>query len=328
MAGLVTRPPARVVQQRGELVDERVEPGFAGHVGAARARDVDVLHVPHPARPPGHHDHPVGQQHRLVDVVRHEQGGDPLLHPDPRQLQVHPPPRHRVQGAERLVEQQDVRFEGERAGDRDALAHAAGELARPRVLEAGEADEREQVADPLPVHRAARHAERQRDVLPRRRPRQQRVLLERDAEPVRADEVGRAALLDGDRALGGLLQARDHAQHRRLAAARRAEQRDELAVPDREIEPFERAHGGAAAEREVLDDAGQGDCGSRPAGGVVGGADRGGGDARPCWHAGSSESGGSRPRYGATVAAVLRRRRPDVTAARRRRPCVGRAAAR
>ena len=44
-----------------------------------------------------------------------------------------------VEGGERLVEQQDVRIGGQRADERHALTHAAGELIRIRVLEAGQA---------------------------------------------------------------------------------------------------------------------------------------------------------------------------------------------
>ncbi len=45
---------------------------------------------------------------------------------------------HRVEGAERLVHQQHVGILGERAGERDALPHAAGELMRPLVGEFGQ----------------------------------------------------------------------------------------------------------------------------------------------------------------------------------------------
>ena len=46
----------------------------------------------------------------------------------------------RVERRQRLVEQQDVGIDGERAGDRDALAHAAGQLGRPAVGGVAEAD--------------------------------------------------------------------------------------------------------------------------------------------------------------------------------------------
>ena len=46
-----------------------------------------------------------------------------------------------VERRERLVHQQHVGLDDERARDADALAHAAGELARQRALEAGQADQ-------------------------------------------------------------------------------------------------------------------------------------------------------------------------------------------
>ena len=45
--------------------------------------------------------------------------------PDLHQLEVHPLARHLVERPERLVHQQQLRVEGERAGDRDPLLHPA-----------------------------------------------------------------------------------------------------------------------------------------------------------------------------------------------------------
>ena len=42
--------------------------------------------------------------------------------------------RQRVERAERLVEQQHLRLHRQRAGEADALLHAAGDLRRPLVL--------------------------------------------------------------------------------------------------------------------------------------------------------------------------------------------------
>ena len=51
--------------------------------------------------------------------------------PEPQQLEVEPLAGQRVEGAERLVEQQDLRLERERAGEGDALAGPARQLGRP-----------------------------------------------------------------------------------------------------------------------------------------------------------------------------------------------------
>ena len=53
----------------------------------------------------------------------------------------------RVERAERLVEQQHLRLDGERAGERHALPLAAGELRRVAVGEAVELHELEQLVD-------------------------------------------------------------------------------------------------------------------------------------------------------------------------------------
>ena len=94
---------------------------------------------------------------------------EPGLVPDPQQLAVQALARHLVERAERLVHQQQRRREGERARDRDALLHAARELPRVVVLEAGQLDEVEQLAHALvaaaPV--PAEQLERQRDVAAR-----------------------------------------------------------------------------------------------------------------------------------------------------------------
>ena len=74
---------------------------------------------------------------------------EPLGLPDPQQLQVEPLARHLVERSERLVHQQERRIERERPGDRDPLPHAARELPRVVVLEAGELDEVDHLRDAL-----------------------------------------------------------------------------------------------------------------------------------------------------------------------------------
>ena len=82
-----------------------------------------------------HHDDAVGEQHRLVDRVRDEQHGLAGLHPQLFEIDAHLLARERIERAERLVHQQQRRIVDQRAHDRGALAHAAGELARPAVVE-------------------------------------------------------------------------------------------------------------------------------------------------------------------------------------------------
>ena len=100
----------------------------------------------------------------------------------------------RVERGERLVHQQHRRIHRQRAHQADALLHAAGELIGIVLLEAGEPDQLEIVADPLPdLRRAAtpRHRQPERRVVVDGLPRQQAEMLEHHG-----DAVGRAA---GDR---------------------------------------------------------------------------------------------------------------------------------
>ena len=53
-----------------------------------------------------------------------------------------------VQRAERLIEQEHPRLDGERAGERDALLLPAGELGGKTRPEISEPDDIEQVVDP------------------------------------------------------------------------------------------------------------------------------------------------------------------------------------
>ncbi len=57
--------------------------------------------------------------------------------------------RQRVERAERLVEQQDLRLHGQRPGDADTLLHAAGDLGRALVPGMRHLHEVEIVHDPV-----------------------------------------------------------------------------------------------------------------------------------------------------------------------------------
>ena len=63
------------------------------------------------------------------------------------QLLLHLLAQLEVERPERLVEQQHARAVDERAGERHALALAAGELARPAVLVAAQAHHPERLGD-------------------------------------------------------------------------------------------------------------------------------------------------------------------------------------
>ena len=77
----------------------------------------------------------VAEQERLVDVVRHEHHRLPELALQPEELLLQLRADDRVDGAEGLVHQEDVRVDRQSAGDADALLLAARELARVAIGE-------------------------------------------------------------------------------------------------------------------------------------------------------------------------------------------------
>ncbi len=83
----------------------------------------------------------------LLQVVRHEDHRGLAARPQPQQLVLHEAAGLHVERGERLVHEQDRRLVDERLGERDALAHAAGELVRVVVLEPAEPDP----VDPVPA---------------------------------------------------------------------------------------------------------------------------------------------------------------------------------
>jgi hypothetical protein len=198
----------------------------------ARARQVDRNDFLHLGRGVREDDDAVGEVDRLVDVVRDEEDRDSVLvaHLQHQVLQV--ASGLRVHRCERLVHEQDLRLVGERAGDRDPLLHAARQLPRVAVEEARQADRRDRLHHE-PVAVGARHLlvpQRQQHVVPDRGPRHQRaaVLLEDERQLLGRRRNAPAA--QQHLAAGRAQQARDALQERRLAAARRADDADELAL--------------------------------------------------------------------------------------------------
>ena len=76
------------------------------------------------------HGEAVAHRQRLLLVVRHVDERDADLALDALELDLHLLAQLEVERAERLVEQQHARAVDDRAGERDALALAAGELRR------------------------------------------------------------------------------------------------------------------------------------------------------------------------------------------------------
>ena len=214
--------PWRTISSRSRSVIVAASPATSGE-SIRRGRRIGHRElVDDPARAAAEHDHPVAEPDRLAHVVRDEQHGEPALGADPVQLVVQQVAGHRVERAERLVHQQDLRVLGQRPGQRDPLPHAARQLVRPLVGEAAQVHQVQQVggaAPPLGLGHPAR-AQRQLHVPGRGQPREQGRLLEHERDPLAAG---------GDLAGGGGVEPGHQVQQRALAAAGRADQADELA---------------------------------------------------------------------------------------------------
>ena len=144
-------------------------------------------------------------------------------------------PQLGVEVGQRLVHQEGHRSPDDGPGQRDPLALAAGELAGLAVEQGRQPELLGRLLDhrrPLLLRHLA-GAEGELDVRPHGLVGVQRVALEhhRDVPVLRLHVVHRLAG-DGDDALGRVLEAGEHPQQRRLAAARRAQEDEEVPVVD------------------------------------------------------------------------------------------------
>ena len=183
------------------------------------------------SRPLGHDADPIRQQDRLGDVVGDEHDGLAGLVPDIDQLALHASAGLRIERAERLVHQHDLRIAGQHAGDLHPLLHAARQLARILVLLTVEMDEVKVFArDRMPPLRGHPvHPQAERHVVDRAQPVEQRIVALKHHGAVDARTLDRPAS-ERQLPVGGLQEARHQVQHRGLSASARAEQTEEFAL--------------------------------------------------------------------------------------------------
>ena len=91
---------------------------------------VDAAVVEDAAGPRAHHADAAGEKAGLAQIVRHQQHGRLVRHPEVLQDRPQLLARELVERAEGLVEQQHARLVDQRAAEIGALKHAAGELPR------------------------------------------------------------------------------------------------------------------------------------------------------------------------------------------------------
>ena len=228
--------------------------GSAVHIG----RRADLLH------PAGiHHHDAIGERHGLDLVVGdvERRGREPRV--QFAQLDPHLRAQLGVEVRQRLVEEEHLGIADDGTTHRDALALAARELARTPPQQVAQAQDvggavhpgRDlgpgHAADPQPVGHVLEHGH----------VRIERVVLEHHCHVALAGlEAADVAIADMDAAARERLQAGDAAQQRGLAAAGRADDDDELAVGDLEVDrldrhlgPVELAHAAQCHLRHRLD---------------------------------------------------------------------------
>ena len=178
----------------------------------------------------------VGEIDRLFEVVRDQHRRGAGLHEDALQLLAHEQRHLVVERGERLVEEQDLRLDHQRAHDRDELLLAARHLVGIAVEVELDAETRDQLLDARAALRLGDLHQLQRigDVVEGAQPGKQRlaVVLEHVAElDLRQQHAVEQDLAGIDRDQPG-----DHVDQRALAAAVRPEHRDQLAARNVEVE--------------------------------------------------------------------------------------------
>ena len=112
------------------------------------------------------HRHAVAERLRLAAVVRDQHGGDAIGTQDGAEIREQLGVRRGVEAGERLVEQQHLRLEHERAGQRHALGLAPRERPRPLISERRDAEPLEPAPDaPAALVRGAAESKAERQVL-------------------------------------------------------------------------------------------------------------------------------------------------------------------
>ena len=218
--------------------------GVEQRFGRARFDDLALIQEHHPV------GHLLGEAHL---VGRHQHGhafaGDLFHHLQDLAAQF------RVERRGRLVEQHDLGVHGERAGDRDALALAPGQLLGEGIQLVAQTDLGHQLvaAARRLARRLALHRDQPLDNVFQRAHVRPKVIQLKDHADVRAHArdlaaahapglvarlaVADPAAVDPHRALVRVLEEVDAAQDRALARAAGPDQADHLTASDSEVDP-------------------------------------------------------------------------------------------
>ena len=185
----------------------------------------------------------VGHGQRFLLVMRHQDERDAEGALQPHQLLAGVAPEVAIQCGQRFVEQQQRRPRREAACQRDALLLAAGQLCRLAGGKSAKADQFQHVRhariDLGPLQ--AMHAQAEADICGNRHMREQRVRLEHGVHwPSVRRQCADVTSVQHDATGVGLHEPADRAQQCRLAGAGAAEQHEQFAWCDAQVEAIHR----------------------------------------------------------------------------------------
>ena len=235
----ILRPHLDDIEDIGGADEARDESGCGFRVDFARRSDLAQAALVQDRDAVRHH-------HRLLLIVRNHDRGNAEFPLQAHDLRLHLAAQVRIEAAKRLIQKQHGRAGDERAGEADALLLSAGQLARQAIVEPDQAHHLERFGDARAYFFAwdAPHLQAECDIAEDRQMREQREVLEHDADValVRRN-FGDLATADHDGAAGKVFETRDDAQDRRFPAAARAQQHKELADGHVERHAAHRLHG-------------------------------------------------------------------------------------
>ncbi len=227
--------------------------GYVGVVDLARAEDIDIEGLLNPTGPGGHEDHAVAEGDGFADVVGDEEDGGSDLLLETLEFEIEVFAGEGVEGGEGFVHEKHARLEDERAGKSDTLAHTAGELVDRPVFETAEADFLQHLLG-FVSSRRGRHvglAEAEFDVLLDGEPGEERAVLE-DKASVWAGALDLFPIDENFSPIRGL-QSGDEVEEGRFAAARGADEHDQFAGLDGEVDVFKGLDAGFAGVEPLPD---------------------------------------------------------------------------
>lgn len=218
------RSPERVEKARPQGGKLRAQ--ACGRPAGPRKVDGHVLR--HVGRPGSEHEHPVGEEEGLVEVVGHQDHGGPMLSPERFEHLHQVGAREGVHCPERFIQKPGPTPGKEGACECRALAHAAREGVRVVVLESLEAvtDERGAGGPPGLGSAQAGKFGTQGDVVEGRPPRHEGIALRHQGEAAEPRRFGISIEVHVPAVRRS--QAGEHVEQRALSAPRRPHQRQEL----------------------------------------------------------------------------------------------------